>query len=86
MREIRLLWPELGLIGATRGLLGFGLGLLLASRMTRRRRVAVGRTLASIGALSTIPIGIRLFHRQRAALASHGPARAETREGARVMH
>ena len=66
MREIRLVWPELMLIGATRGLLGVGLGLLLSGRLARDRRVAVGCTLATIGLLSTIPLGIRVFRKQRA--------------------
>jgi hypothetical protein len=66
MREIRLLWPELGLIGATRGMLGFGLGLLLSGKIPRDRRVVVGTTLAAVGLLSTIPLGIRVFRKQRA--------------------
>ena len=74
MREIRLVWPELALIGATRGLLGIGLGLLLSGQLARDRRVAVGCTLATIGLLSTIPLGIRVFRKQRT-VAGNGHAK-----------
>lgn len=65
MREIRLVPPELGLIVATRGMLGVGIGLLLAGKLKRQRRVTVGYVLTAIGALSTIPLAIRVFRRQR---------------------
>ena len=77
MREIRMHWPELMLIGATRGLLGVGLGLLLSGKLSRDRRVATGFVLAAIGVLSTIPLGIRVFGRRRA-VASNGHSRVDT--------
>lgn len=67
MREIRLKPPVLALIGATRGLLGIGIGLLLAGKFSRNRRAAVGWTLAAIGAASTIPLAMRVFRGQRSA-------------------
>jgi hypothetical protein len=65
MREIRLVAPELGLIAATRGILGVGIGLLLASRFKRHRRRAVGIALTALGALSTIPLALRMVQRHR---------------------
>ena len=50
--------PELGFIVATRGMLGAGLGLLLASRLSDDRRKGIGWTLAAVGVLSTIPLAI----------------------------
>ena len=70
MREIRLLPPELGLIAITRGVLGLGIGLLLAERIRKHQRRRLGAALAGIGALSSIPLGIRLLRRRRAAFAS----------------
>ena len=66
MREVRLLLPELGLISVTRGILGLGLGLLLSSKLSRDSRVRVGAALAAIGALTTIPLGLRVLRKQRA--------------------
>jgi hypothetical protein len=66
MRELRLAPPELALVGATRGLFGLGVGLLLSDRLRRHKRRLVGAVLAAIGALSTIPLGIRILKRRRA--------------------
>jgi hypothetical protein len=65
MREIRLRIPELGLIGATRGLFGVGVGLLLASKIGKHRRKVAGLLLLAIGGLSSIPLGIGILLRQR---------------------
>jgi len=61
MRNLRLQFPELVLIGATRGMIGLGAGLLIADRMRRDRRKSIGWTLLSIGALSTIPLAVKVF-------------------------
>jgi hypothetical protein len=53
--------PELALVAATRMLLGFGVGLLLAERFSADRRKTIGRRLLGLGALSTIPLGLRIF-------------------------
>ena len=53
--------PTLMLVAATRGMLGAGIGMLLAGRLGRRRVRKVGRTLVAIGALSTIPLAMRVF-------------------------
>ncbi len=58
MYETRISLPELGLVGGTRAVLGLGLGLLLAGRMTEDQRRAVGWSLFLVGALSTIPLAV----------------------------
>jgi len=61
--ELRL--PELGLVAATRGMLGAGIGLLLARKLSDNRRKGVGWTLVAIGALTTIPLASIAFERRR---------------------
>ena len=56
----------LGLIAATRGAIGFGAGLLLAGRLKRDRRKAVGWSLFLAGLASTIPIAWDVFGRKQA--------------------
>ncbi len=48
--------PEIGLIALTRGLLGAGIGLLVADRLSKEQRRAVGWTLVGVGAITTIPL------------------------------
>jgi len=62
-KEVAL--PVVGLIAVTRGMLGAGVGLLVADRIGRHRRVAVGRTLVAIGALSTIPLLASILSHRR---------------------
>ena len=54
---------ELALVAATRGALGVGAGLLLASTLPARRRKIIGSSLLAAGVLSTIPIAMRVFRR-----------------------
>jgi hypothetical protein len=63
MKERRITTPELALVAGTRGMLGAGIGLLLASRFTSDTRRAVGRTLLLIGLLTTIPLALEVFKR-----------------------
>jgi len=58
MKQTRLTMPEIGLIAATRGMLGAGLALLLAEKLPRDRRKAVGWALFLVGGLSTIPLAM----------------------------
>ncbi|MGN6547446.1 MAG: hypothetical protein ACTHK7_20505 [Aureliella sp.] len=60
-RPIPLVLPEVELIAATQAALGFGIGLLVARRISRRRRQTVGRTLAMIGAVSTVPLIVDVY-------------------------
>ncbi|MEO7190216.1 MAG: hypothetical protein ABI051_04100 [Vicinamibacterales bacterium] len=55
--------PTLMLVAATRGMLGAGLGMLLADRLGARR-VRIGRALVAVGALSTIPLVLSIFRRE----------------------
>ncbi len=65
MRETKLTLPEVGMIGATRGLLGAGVALLLADKVPEAKRKTVGWTLVSIGALTTVPLAFIIFGRSR---------------------
>ena len=61
MIKTELTLPELGLLVGTRGMLGAGLGLLLAHKLSEERRRGIGWTLAAIGVLSTIPLAMMVF-------------------------
>jgi hypothetical protein len=56
MYQTTISLPELGLVGGTRAVLGMGIGLLLARRLSDEQRRAVGLSLLIVGALSTIPL------------------------------
>ena len=63
MKRRMITLPELGLIAGTRALLGAGIGLLVADRLDRNVRRAVGWTLFAVGALSTIPLATLVVFR-----------------------
>ena len=65
MKKTEITLPELALIAGTRGMLGAGAGLLLAERLNKDQRRAVGWTLLLVGALSTIPLAIDIFSKRR---------------------
>jgi hypothetical protein len=65
MRSTQLTLPELALVGATRGMLGAGVALLVADRLTPETRRAVGRTLFLIGLVSSLPLAILVLSRRR---------------------
>jgi uncharacterized membrane protein YfcA len=65
MRQRSIYLPELVLIGATRGMLGAGIGMLLADRIGQNHRKIIGGVLLIAGALSTIPLALRVFRRDR---------------------
>jgi hypothetical protein len=73
MRETQLTLPELGLIAATRGILGAGVALLLAGLIPEGQRKTVGWTLFSIGAISTIPLALTVFGRSQCRKAAEVP-------------
>jgi hypothetical protein len=60
--------PELALIAGTRGMLGAGIGLLAAGRLSNDQRRVVGRVLLTIGAITTIPLAFQIFHRTEPAV------------------
>jgi hypothetical protein len=53
--------PEIALVAGTRGMLGAGIGLLVASKLGDRERRAVGRTLLLVGLATTIPLALQIF-------------------------
>jgi hypothetical protein len=56
--------PEIGLVAGTRGALGAGIGLLLASKLDEGQRKAIGWTLVAVGVATTIPLAFEvLSHR-----------------------
>jgi 4-amino-4-deoxy-L-arabinose transferase-like glycosyltransferase len=65
MRTVNLSFPVIGLIAATRGMLAAGIALLLADRVGRDKRRAIGWTLAAIGAVTTLPLMIEVASHTR---------------------
>jgi len=65
MKEVTLPFPELALIAGTRAALGFGLGLLLADRLTPEQRQAAGLALVAVGVLTTIPLAADVLGRRK---------------------
>jgi hypothetical protein len=61
MRTTTLTFPELILIAATRGMLGAGLALLVAKRLSDQQRETAGTILTAIGLLTTVPLALEAF-------------------------
>jgi hypothetical protein len=53
--------PQIGFIAATRAAAGLGIGLLISDRFSRTERIALGCILITIGAVTTVPILMRLL-------------------------
>jgi hypothetical protein len=53
--------PQLWLLAATRGALGFGIGLLVSEKFSREQRQAIGKTLLLVGIATSIPLAIEIF-------------------------
>lgn len=66
MFEKKVTLPELALVAGTRAVLGVGLGLLLAGRLSDDQRRAVGWSLFLVGALSTIPLAVEVLGEREA--------------------
>ena len=65
MKEARLTIPELALIAGTRVVLGGGIALLYADRLSEKQRKAVGWALFLAGVASTIPLGRMVLDKRR---------------------
>ena len=63
--------PELALLAATRGAIGFGAGLLLADKFKGERRKLLGWSLFLSGLASTVPIAMRVFGKKQASATQH---------------
>jgi putative Mn2+ efflux pump MntP len=59
-KRITLTLPEIGLIALTRGALGVGIGLVLSNVLEKNERRSAGLALLAVGALTTVPILLRL--------------------------
>ncbi len=55
---------EIAFIAGTRAAIGVGAGLLLANKLSAKRRKAIGIPLLVLGILSTIPIAMDLFNKK----------------------
>ena len=64
MKKSELTLPEIGLIAGTRAMLGAGAGLLLADKLNKDQRKAIGWTLLIVGALSTIPLAMEVLNKR----------------------
>jgi hypothetical protein len=64
MKTSELTLPEVGLIAATRGMLGAGIRLLLADKLNQDQRKAIGWTLFAMGAISTIPLALDVLSKR----------------------
>ena len=60
--------PELAIIAATRGAIGFGAGLLLADKLKQNKRKTLGWSLFLSGLASTIPIALHIFGKKEPAI------------------
>ncbi|HET6658941.1 MAG TPA: hypothetical protein VFH16_03390 [Rubrobacter sp.] len=56
VKRVELSGPEIGILAVTRAMLGAGVGLMVADKLSERQRKVIGRTLFLIGVLSTIPL------------------------------
>ncbi len=65
MKSSALTLPEIGLIAGTRGMLGAGIALLVAHKLTDEQRKSIGWTLFLIGAVSTIPLVAVVLSKRR---------------------
>src|SRR5262245_27117747 len=65
-RDLTLKAPTLFIIAVTRGMLGAGIGLLLAGKLSESKRQIVGGALLTVGIASTIPLAMKVFQRRPA--------------------
>ena len=56
MKTHEMTLPELALIAGTRGMLGAGIGLLVAGKLNKDQRRAAGWALVAVGAATTVPL------------------------------
>lgn len=78
MRTTTLPLPELFLIAATRVMLGAGVGLLLAKRLTDQERETAGVVLTAIGVLTTIPLAMNALGKSEAQSRDDGDTRLDS--------
>jgi hypothetical protein len=74
MKSRQVALPIIGLIAGTRVVLGIGIGLLMASRLTREMRRTLGLRLVALGAVTTIPLIASVLHGGRGGEFAHDEA------------
>ena len=62
-KQITVSLPEAATVAATRAIAGVGIGLLLGNQLIAPERKKLGLCLLALGALSTIPLAMRLVPR-----------------------
>lgn len=72
--EHQLNTSDIIMLAITRAMLGAGIGLLAAGKLSDEQRQAVGRTLIAVGAVTTVPLALRVFGTDETAM-----SRAATR-------
>lgn len=65
MENRRLMLPDIALIASTRAMLGVGIGLLISDKLNVDQRRAVGWSLVAVGAVTTIPLVMKIFGHDR---------------------
>ena len=65
MKTYNVTVPEIGIVAATRGMAGAGIGLLASNYLRPEVRRAVGWTLLAVGALTTIPLAAGVIFREQ---------------------
>ncbi|HEX7624046.1 MAG TPA: hypothetical protein VF400_10785 [Anaeromyxobacteraceae bacterium] len=71
MRQKIATAPDIMLIAGTRVALGVGIGLLVSKRLRKEARKRAGWALLAIGALTTIPLVLKLRTARRAGDMEH---------------
>lgn len=61
MKTVTLTFPELFLLVGTRAMLGAGIALLLARRLSDAQRETAGTLLTAIGVLTTVPLAFEVL-------------------------
>jgi len=77
VRTLTVSLPEGALVAGTRAIAGVGVGLLVANHLLARERQRIGWGLLAIGALSTIPLAMRLVPRITNTSGRHRPIAAQ---------
>ena len=65
MKTVTLTFPELFLLVGTRAMLGTGIGLLIAKRLTDQQREIAGIVLAGVGLITTIPLALEVIGKSK---------------------
>jgi hypothetical protein len=65
MKVSRLTMPEISMIAGTRAVLGGGIALLFADRLSEKQRKAAGWALFLVGAVSTVPLVRMVLDKRR---------------------